>query len=96
MKKKLKQLLKYNYPVRIFRYPDGMYCAELENFEGLCAYGKTAQEALQQLDGVKEAAFELLVSQGKEPPVPKVRLEIPVSEFRRNPQLKKLKAYMKF
>lgn len=81
--KKLKEYLKYDYPIRIIRYPDGMYCAEIEMIEGLCAYGSTPQEALSQLEEVKETAFELLLSQGKEPPVPTVQLEIPVNVFRR-------------
>jgi len=72
-----------------------MYCAEVETIDGLCAYGKTPQEALKQLQGVKEAAFELMLSQGKEPPVPLIHMDIPVTEFERNKHLKKLKAYVK-
>lgn len=93
--KKLEQYLRYDYPVRIFRYLDGIYCAEIQEIDGLCAYGKTPQEALKQLEGVKEAAFELMLVQGKKPPVPTVKFEIPVDEVKRNPSLRKLKDYMK-
>lgn len=61
----------------------------------LCAYGKTAQEAMCELEEVKEAAFELMLSQGKEPPPPKIQLEIPVDEFQHIPNRKKLKRYVK-
>jgi len=95
MKKKLKDYLRYDYPIRIVRYPDGMYCAEIEDVEGLCAYGATSQQALKHLDEVKEAAFELMLSQGTEPPIPTVRIEIPMDEFKRNANFKKLKEYVK-
>ena len=75
--KKLKEYLKYNYSIRIVQYSDGVYCAEIESIEGLCAYGKTPQEALLQLQDVKEAAFELMIKHGKEPPIPNVQLQIP-------------------
>ena len=95
MKKKIDQYLAYDYPVRIFRYPDGMYCAEIQEIDGLCVYGTTPQEALKQLEGVKEAAFELMLAQGKKPPVPTVRFDIPIDEVKRNPSLRRLKNYMK-
>ena len=62
---------------------------------GLCAYGKSSAEALEQLDEVKETAFELMLSQGEEPPQPKVRLEIPENVFRKIPGRKILKQYVK-
>lgn len=95
MKKKLKEYLKYDYPVRIVREPDGLYCAEIADIRGLCAYGKSSAEALKQLDEVKEAAFELMLSQGEEPPAPKVKLEIPENVFRRIPGRRILKQYVK-
>lgn len=93
--KKLKRYLSYSYPVRILREPDGVYCAEVEDIEGLCAYGETPTEAVEQLQTVQSAAFELMLSQGKTPPVPKVKLEIPEDVFRRLPERKKLKQYVK-
>ncbi len=95
MKKKLKEYLKYDYPVRIVREPDGLYCAEITEISGLCAYGKSSAEALEQLDEVKEAAFELMLSQGEAPPEPKVKLEIPGNVFRKIPGRKILKQYVK-
>jgi predicted RNase H-like HicB family nuclease len=93
--RKLKEYRKYDYPVRVFRYPDGMYCAEVESIEGLCAYGKTAEEALRELEDVKEAAFELMLSHGKEPPIPTVQLEIPVNVFEQIPNRRILKKFVK-
>ncbi len=95
MKKKIKEYLKYDYPVRIVREPDGMYCAEVDDIKGLCAYGKTPTDALKELETVKEAAFELLLSQGDEPPVPKVKLEIPENVFRKIRDKRLLKQYVK-
>lgn len=93
--KKLKEFLQYDYPVRVFRYSDGTYCAEIETIEGLCAYGKNAQEALNELESVKETAFELMLEQGTEPPVPKVRLEIPVNIFRKISNCTRLQEFVK-
>ncbi|MBU1298992.1 MAG: type II toxin-antitoxin system HicB family antitoxin [Bacteroidetes bacterium] len=93
--KKLIELLKYDYPIRITRYPDGMYCAEIEMIDGLCAYGKTSGEALSNLNEVKEAAFELMLSQGKEPPVPVVKLEIPLNVFKKIQNKSKLRQFVK-
>ncbi len=87
--------LKYDYPVRVFRYNDGIYCAEIESIEGLCAYGKTAQEALGELEGVKETAFELMLEQGYEPPVPTVLLEIPVNVFEKISGRTRLQEFVK-
>ena len=92
---KLKEYLKYDYPVRVFRYPDGMYCAEIEMIEGLCAYGKTSQDALRELESVKVTAFALMLSQGRNPPVPMLTLEIPVNLFRKIPQRARLQRFVK-
>ena len=95
MKRKVKNYLNYHYPVRIIREPDGMYCAEVDEVKGLCAYGNTPVEALNELEGVKEAAFGLMLSQGQAPPVPKVKLEIPENVFRRISNKRVLKQYVK-
>ncbi|MBI3194244.1 MAG: type II toxin-antitoxin system HicB family antitoxin [Ignavibacteriae bacterium] len=93
--KKLKEFLQYEYPVRVFKYPDGNYCAEIESIEGLCAYGKTAQEAMRELESVKETAFELMLEQGVEQPVPTIRLEIPVNVFQKISNRIRLQEYIK-
>jgi predicted RNase H-like HicB family nuclease len=93
--KKLHDYLKYDYPIRVVRYPDGMYCAEIEMIDGLCAYGKTPQEAISELQEVKEIAFELMLSQGKEPPIPTVQLEIPVNVFEKISNRSKLNEFVK-
>ncbi len=93
--KKITEYMNYQYPIRIVRELDGVYCAEIEDIKGLCAYGKTPAKALQELDGVKEAAFELMISQGKEPPTPTVKLEIPEHIFRRLPGRRTLKKFVR-
>lgn len=44
--------------------PDGQYCAEILSLRGCCGYGRTADEALFELEGVKERV--LSVWTGKE------------------------------
>ncbi|MBI5473214.1 MAG: type II toxin-antitoxin system HicB family antitoxin [Ignavibacteriae bacterium] len=95
MKKKLKEYMRYDYPVRIVKEPDGLYCAEVADISGLCAYGKTPTKALRELDEVKEAEFELMLSQGQEPPVPKIKLEIPENIFKRMRNKNELKQFVK-
>jgi predicted RNase H-like HicB family nuclease len=70
-----------NYPVEIQPMPDGIFRAEIRTIPGLCAYGNTMVEALEELDIVKTTAFELMLEQGKEIPLPTVHLEIPLDEF---------------
>ncbi len=79
--KDISYYLQLNYPVDIHAMPDGMFCAEIKIVPGLCAYGTTMIEALEELNIVKTTAFELMLQQGKEIPLPTVLLEIPVDEF---------------
>jgi predicted RNase H-like HicB family nuclease len=46
------------------------YIAQIPLIDGLMAEGKTAQEALANLEAVKRLAFELMLKQGKEIPEP--------------------------
>jgi predicted RNase H-like HicB family nuclease len=46
------------------------YIAQIPLIDGLMAEGKTAQEALANLETVKRLAFELMLKQGKEIPEP--------------------------
>jgi predicted RNase H-like HicB family nuclease len=79
--KDISYYMKLNYPVEIKSMPDGMYCAEIKVIPGLCAYGASMVEALEELKVVKTTAFELMLKQGKDIPLPKVHLEIPVDIF---------------
>jgi predicted RNase H-like HicB family nuclease len=93
--KSINKYLRYNYPIRIYRCTDGMYCAEIEEIDGLCAYGRLPQIAMKELESVKETAFELMLEQGKEPPAPKIHLEIPEDVFARFSNKAKLREFMK-
>lgn len=73
--------MQLHYPVEIQPLPEGIFCAEIKEIPGLCAYGATMIEALEEIEYVKAAAFELMLKQGKDIPLPTVRLEIPVDLF---------------
>jgi len=85
MKKELSYYMNLRYPVEIRVMPDGMYSAEIRSVPGLCAYGTSATETLEELEGIREAAFKLMLRQGKEIPPPTVCLEIPTDAFERLP-----------
>ena len=74
--------------------PDGMICADIKEIPGLCAYGKTIKDAIEELEIVKSAAFELMISQKKEIPVPKIKLEIPYDSFEKFPFAGQLSQYV--
>ncbi len=84
-----------DYPIHIERMEDGIYCASIYQLNGCKGYGKTAQEAIEELQGVKEALIELMLEQDKQIPEPLVQLEIPVSKFSKIPNRDKLKQFIK-
>lgn len=73
--------MKQHYTIEIKSYTDDMFCAEIKEIPGLCAYGKTEKDALEELDAVKSTAFELMLSQKKEIPLPSIKFEIPISVY---------------
>ena len=87
-----KQQIKY--PTTIHKMPDGVYCAEMPLLKGCAAYGKTADEALYELEGVKETVLEILLEKGKPIPEPTVHLEIPISVFEQLARKEELAAYV--
>lgn len=70
-----------DYPVTIRRMPDGQYCAEIPTLRGCCGYGETADEALFELDGVKETVLSVWLEKSRPIPEPTVRLEMPEPLF---------------
>lgn len=80
-KKELSYYMDLKYPLEVKTMPDGMYCAEIKAISGLCAYGESAREAVEQLEIVKKTAFELMLEQGKDIPIPTIRLEIPIDLY---------------
>jgi len=95
-RKGLSYYLQLEYPTIIRKMPDRVYCAEIPLLKGCAAYGKTADEALEELEGVKETILEILLEKGKPIPEPTVRLEIPVSVFEKLERKKELAAYIQY
>lgn len=79
----LSYYLGLEYPVTIRRMPDGQYCAEIPLLPGCCGYGQTADEALAELEGVKETVLDTWLEMGKRIPEPTVRIEVPAALFAR-------------
>ena len=92
--KALSYYIKMKYPLEIKVMPDGHYCAQIPTIPGLCAYGKTIPQALEELEMVKQTAFELMLSQNKEIPLPKIRLEIPLDAFQKLPNRKDMEQFV--
>ena len=93
-RKNLTYYLQLEYPTTIRKMPDGMYCAQIPLLKGCMAYGKSADEALYELEGVKETVLSILLEKGKPIPEPMVRLEIPLTVFERLAIKEKLAAYI--
>ena len=93
--KGLTYYLQLEYPTIIRKMPDGMYCAEIPLLKGCVAYGKTADEALYELEGVKQTVLEILLEKGKPIPEPTVHLEIPVGVFEQLEVKEELAVYIK-
>ena len=70
------EYLQLHYPVEIQLLPDGMFCAEIKEIPGLCAYGASMSEALEEIEQVKATAFELMLAQGKDIPLPTMHLKL--------------------
>ena len=94
MKKELSYYMSLRYPVEIRIMPDGMHRAEIRTVPGLCAYGTSAAEAIEELEDVREAAFEMMLRQGKEIPLPRVFLEIPIDAFERLPNKEEIAEFV--
>ncbi len=92
--KNLNYYLKLNYNVYINIMTDGICCAEIKEIPGLCAYGKTTREAIDELEKVKKTAFELMIEQNKEIPFPVIKLEIPIQKFEKLKNKRQLQSYV--
>ena len=92
--KDISDYIKLNYPIEIKSMPDGMYCAEIKEIPGLCAYGTSMVAALEEIEAVKATAFELMLKQGKEIPLPKIHLEIPIDTFEQLPNREQIEPFV--
>lgn len=91
--KMLKFYMEQKYNIEIKALPDDGYSAEISEIPGLCAYGSTEIEALIELENVKHAAFELMLEQKKQIPLPIRRFAIPVEELKSMPYREELEKY---
>ena len=55
------------YPVQIEKVPDGI-CAFIPMLKGCKAYGHTAEEALRELESVREGFFDVFLEMQKHIP----------------------------
>jgi predicted RNase H-like HicB family nuclease len=76
MRKDFSYYSSLDYPVTIKKLYDGNYCAEIRLLNGCKGYGKTADDALEELDGVKETIIEMMLEEGKEIPEPQAEISI--------------------
>ena len=79
--KELSYYMNLKYLLEVKTMPDGMYCAEIKAVPGLCAYGESVREAVEQLEIVKKTAFELMLAQGKKIPMPTIRPKTPIDMY---------------
>lgn len=79
--KNIDYYMSQRYTIEIKSYPDGVFCAEIKEIPGLCAYSETQKGALEELENIKQAAFELMINQKKEIPLPTLKFEVPISDF---------------
>lgn len=91
--KDLSYYLDQKYDIDIKFLPDNLFCAEIKDIPGLCAYGDSPKVALEELEYVKRTAFELMFSQNKEIPLPSIKLQIPISIFEMLPFKKEIEKY---
>ncbi|RKZ25877.1 hypothetical protein DRQ29_05675 [bacterium] len=68
--KELKKYMNFNYPITIQKF-DSEYIASIEELPGCEAYGKTIEEALENLRYSKENWLLLSFRKGFFPPLPK-------------------------
>jgi predicted RNase H-like HicB family nuclease len=91
--KMLQFYMEQKYNVEIKALPDDGYSAEISEIPGLCAYGTTEIEFLIELDNVKRTAFELMLEQNKQIPLPIRKFAIPVEELKSMPCREELEKY---
>lgn len=94
MRKKTSYYHALEYPFTVSQMEDGTYCAEIPLLKGCKGYGETREDAIEELSGVKEALIELMVRQDKTIPEPTIHLEIPIKEFSRMRNKKKLQQFI--
>lgn len=82
MKKDKVFYMSLNYPVQIEKVPEGI-CAFIPMLKGCKAFGLTPEIALEELEAVREAFFDVFLEMGKPIPEPVIHLDIPYGVFKK-------------
>lgn len=73
--KQLDTFLKLEYPVTIYRAPEGGYVAEIEDLPGCLTEAETLEEAFERIDDTRRAWIELAYEDGMQIPLPRTENE---------------------
>ncbi len=68
------------YPIQIEKISEG-FCAFIPMLKGCNAYGHTAEEALKELESLREGFIDVFLELGKPIPEPIIHLDIPYDIF---------------
>jgi len=81
------------YPTQIEKVSEG-YCAFIPMLKGCKAYGQTAEEALIELESVREGFFDVFLEMKKPISEPIIHLDIPYDVFVGMPAREELEPYV--
>ena len=82
-----------DYSVQIQRVSEG-YCASIPLLKGCKTFGETPENALRELEAVKEGFIDLYLEMGRPIPEPVVQLDIPYSIFQQLENRDKLESFV--
>jgi predicted RNase H-like HicB family nuclease len=69
--KALNDYINLDYPITIYRAPEGGYVAEIEDLPGCISEGETSDEALERVENARQAWIEVAYEDGQEIPLPR-------------------------
>jgi predicted RNase H-like HicB family nuclease len=93
MKKNKSYYMAITYPIQIEKTAEG-FCAFIAMLKGCKAYGHTEEEALKELESVREGFMDVFLEMGKPIPEPIIHLDIPYDVFVGLPERKDLEPYI--
>jgi|APCry1669188970_1035186.scaffolds.fasta_scaffold85622_2 predicted RNase H-like HicB family nuclease len=93
MKKNKSYYMALTYPIQIEKISEG-FCAFIPMLKGCKVYGRTAEEALKELEFVREGFFDVFLEMGKSIPEPIIHLDIPYDVFVGLPERESLEPYI--
>ena len=93
MKKNKSYYMGLTYPIQIEKVSEG-FCAFIPLLKGCKVYGRTAEEALKELEFVREGFFDVFLKMGKPIPEPIIHLDIPYDIFVGLPEREYIEPYI--